>query len=106
MTRREVISVILLTIFTCGIYAIYWYFITAEELNRVEHQEPLSNYIIAIVLGILTCGIYLIYWEYKFYKKVDSVTGESNMVINFILSLFGLSIVSQAIVQNSINNLR
>lgn len=106
MTKREVFAVILLSLFTCGIYAIYWHYVTTEELNRVEPNYPLNNYILAIVFGIFTCGIYLIYWQYKFYKKVDIVTGESNMTINFVLSLLGLSIVSQAIVQNSINNLR
>ena len=106
MTKREVIAVILLSIFTCGIYSIYWHYVTAEELNRVEPNEPITNYILAIVFGIFSCGLYLIYWQYKFYKKVDVVTGESNMTINFVLSLFGFSLVSQAIVQNSINNIR
>ena len=106
MTKREVMSVIFLSIFTCGIYAIYWYYVTAEELNRVEPNEPITNYILAIVFGIFSCGLYLIYWHYKFYKKIDVVTGETNMIINFVLSLLGLSIVSQAIVQSSINNKR
>lgn len=106
MTKREVMSVIFLSVFTCGIYAIYWYYVTAEELNRVEPNEPITNYILAIVFGIFSCGLYLIYWHYKFYKKIDVVTGETNMIINFVLSLLGLSIVSQAIVQSSINNKR
>ena len=104
MTKRGVMTVILLSIFTCGIYAIYWYYVTAEELNRVEQKEPITNYILAIVFGIFSCGLYLIFWQYKFYKKIDAVTGETNMTINFVLSLLGLSIVSQAIVQSSINN--
>ena len=54
MTKREVIVVILLTIFTCGIYGIYWMYQSTEELNRLEPEEPLMNYILAILLGIVT----------------------------------------------------
>jgi hypothetical protein len=105
MTKRDILSVILLSIFTCGIYSIYWMYVSAEQLNSLESEEPLTNYILAIVLGILTCGIYSIYWQYKFYKKVDSVTSENNLVINFILSILGLSLVSMAIAQTSFNNM-
>ena len=105
MKERSVVSVLLLSIFTCGIYAIYWTYATAKELNEKEPEEPLMNYILAILLGIITCGIYSIYWMFKFYKKVDSVTGEDNFVLNFILSLIGLNLVSTCIVQNSINNM-
>jgi drug/metabolite transporter (DMT)-like permease len=105
MTERSVIKVLLLSIFTCGIYFIYWEYVTAQELNNKEPEEPLMNYILAILLGIVTCGIYGIYWSFKFYKKVDNVTGENNLIVNFILSLLGLNLVSTCIVQNSINNM-
>ena len=41
MTKREVIAVILLSIFTCGIYAIYWHYVTAEELTA--QAEPVQQ---------------------------------------------------------------
>ncbi|MDE7213454.1 MAG: DUF4234 domain-containing protein, partial [Anaeroplasmataceae bacterium] len=63
MQKREIVTVILLSIFTCGIYALYWNYTTAEALNNeVEDGEPLRNYIVAILLGVITCGIYLLYW--------------------------------------------
>ena len=47
MTKRSVINVILFSILSCGIYTIYWFYVTAEELNGEEStQEPLMNYII------------------------------------------------------------
>ena len=105
MKERSVVSVLLLSIFTCGIYDIYWTYVMAEDLNEREPEDPLMNYILSILLSIITCGIYGIYWLYKFYKKIDSVTGEDNFVLNFILSLIGLSLVSTCIVQNSVNNM-
>lgn len=105
MKERSVVSVLLLTIFTCGIYGIYWTYVMTEDLNEREPEDPLMNYILSILLSIITCGIYGIYWLYKFYKKIDSVTGEDNFVLNFILSLIGLNLVSTCIVQNSVNNM-
>ena len=98
MTKRSVLSVILLTIFTCGIYSIFWYYQTASELNQQESDEPLTNYFLAILLSILTCGIYGIYWLYKFYKKVDSVTNTDNLLISLLLSLFIICISTSELI--------
>ncbi|HRF70546.1 MAG: DUF4234 domain-containing protein [Anaeroplasmataceae bacterium] len=103
MQNRSVVTVVLLSIFTCGIYSIYWFYVTANELNNEKPEDPLMNYILAILLGIVTCGIYLLYWDYKFYKKVDEVTGSNDAIVNFVVSLFLTSIVGMAIAQNSIN---
>ena len=59
MTNRSILTVILLSIFTCGIYLIYWMYVTTEELNANDPTEPLTNYIVAIILSIVTCFIYL-----------------------------------------------
>lgn len=104
MKKREELTVVLLGLFTCGIYSLYWFYTTAEDLNVEDDEEPLMNYILAILLGIVTCGIYLIYWDYKFYQKVDKVTGENNAIVNFLLVLFLIPIVGMAIAQNSINS--
>ncbi|MDE6408337.1 MAG: DUF4234 domain-containing protein [Anaeroplasmataceae bacterium] len=104
MQKRDVIVVILLGIFTCGIYSIYWFYTTAEALNNeVDDNEPLMNYILALLLGLITCGIYPIYWYWKFYSKLDKYTGENNAILNFILGLFVTSIAGMAIAQSSIN---
>ena len=104
MTKRSVLTVVLLMIFTCGIYSLYWYYVTAEELNRCETTtKPLQNFIVALLLGIVTCGIYLIVWEYFFYVKMDKLYGTNNAILYLILSLFVTSIVPAALMQNTIN---
>ena len=104
MTKRNIVTFVLLSIFTCGIYSIYWNYLTACELNEQDSEgPPLMNFFLAFLLGFVTCGIYLLYWEYLFYKKADKVLKTDNSLIYFILAIFGLSIVSDALVQNTIN---
>lgn len=104
MQKRDIVVVILLGLFTCGIYSIYWFYTNAESLNQeVDDNEPLMNYILAILLGLVTCGIYLLYWDYKFYSKVDKYTGENNAILNFLLGIIATPVVGMAIAQSSIN---
>lgn len=104
MTKRNIVTFILLSLFTCGIYSIYWAYVTSEELNKVEKSTPdLMNFILAFLLGIVTCGIFLFYWEYKFYSKVDKLYGTNTALIYLILSIVGFSIISEALIQDTIN---
>ena len=105
MTKRDLITVILLSIFTCGIYSIYWMYQTTRELNSCEPDEPLTNYFIAILLSVITLGIYGIYWTYKFYKKVDSVTKSNNCLVSFLLSIFVNLFVGIILTQHAINSI-
>lgn len=106
MTKRDVVTVVLLGIFTCGIYSIYWWYVTSNDLNKVEDSEDsLMNYILALLLGLVTCGIYTIFWYYKFFKKLDAACSEENAVLNLVLCIFTTPIVAMAICQSSINKL-
>ena len=104
MTKRSVVSVVLLSIFTCGIYLLYWYYTTARDLNNEEPENQITGFVVAYLLGIVTCGIYLLYWEYKLYSKIDSVTGKNDAVLHFILSIFLTPVVSIALAQSNIND--
>lgn len=104
MTERNIILVIIFSLITCGIYYIYWAYVTTEELNEEDNSTPdVMNYILALLLSIITCGIFMIYWNYTFYKKADAVTNSNNFLVNFILSILGFSIVSAVLIQSDIN---
>jgi hypothetical protein len=105
MTNRSILTVILLSIFTCGIYQIYWMYVTTEELNANDPTEPLTNYILAIILSLVTCGIYGFIWNYKFYKKVDAVAMTDDCLLSYLLSLFVSPLIGMGIAQNSFNKL-
>ena len=104
MQKRDVVVVILLGLFTCGIYPIYWFYVNTEALNQeVDDNEPLMNFVLALLLGFVTCGIYTLFWYYKFYTKIDKYTGEDNAILNFLLGIFATPVAGMAIAQNSIN---
>lgn len=63
MTRRDLVVVALLTIFTCGLYALYWQYKTTEELKGVTGKD--LNPGLEVLLSFVTCGILSIYAHYR-----------------------------------------
>ncbi len=63
MTRRDLVVVGLLTVFTCGIYALYWQYKTTEELKTVSRKD--LNPGLELLLSLVTCGIFSIYAHYR-----------------------------------------
>ena len=109
MTSRNIAIYILLTIITCGIFGIYWFIVLHEDINNAA-QEPVSpSGGVAVILTIVTCGIYGLYWAYKMGEKLDKActmrgipTG-SRSIVYLVLSIFGLSIVAYALMQDTLN---
>jgi len=63
MTRRDLVVVALLTIFTCGFYAFYWQYKTTDELKAVTGKD--LNPGLEVLLSVVTCGIFSIYAHYR-----------------------------------------
>lgn len=67
--------------------------------------------IVVILLSIVTCGIYFLYWVYKAGALLDQKAieagraSESRAILYILLSLFGLAIVTYALIQDSINKI-
>jgi len=107
--KRSVGVAILLSVLTCGIYMIYWWYQVLTSLYRLNNLP--SNAGLDIVLSIITCGIYGIYLAYKMGKMESSINYSMGLpprddsILYLILSLFGLDIIVLAIVQSNINNL-
>ena len=65
---------------------------------------------ICIILSIVTCGIYGIYWAWKTGDKLDAsrarhgVVPGSFAILFLVLNLFGLSVVTLAIMQSELNH--
>lgn len=64
-----------------------------------------------LLLSIITCNIYGLYWMYKAGEKVDvartsrGLPSQNNGLLYVLLSVFGLSIVSWALLQSELNQL-
>ena len=103
--NKNIVVCILLSIVTCGIYGIYWFWCITETARPVNPAEWQVTGGMAILFSIITCGIYGIYWNYKMGKAFTAINGGAdNSVLYLILSLFGFSIVNYCLIQNDINN--
>ena len=109
--KRNIAVAIILSIVTCGIYGIIWFIKLTNEINFVsKHNEDLSGGV-AFLVSLITCGIYTWIWYYKMGEKLDESFAEKGMptqsrgIVYLVLGLFGLGIVSYALMQDSLNKL-
>ena len=85
--RQSLLTFILLTVFTCGIYSIIWIYSMTTELNRLAEEagappEMMVNPTTEILLCIFTCGIYSYIWIYKHGNKMKMIGNEKDIPIN------------------------
>jgi len=108
--ERNIVTCILLSIVTCGIYGIIWFIGLVDDVNRICNDEKSSQSGGTVfLLTLVTCGIYGIIWFYECGRRL-SVAGnkygkqiQDNSTIYLILSIFGLQIVAYCMVQNDLN---
>ena len=65
-TDRSLVTYILLSIITCGIYSYYFLYMLARDVNTVcegDGQET-PGLLPFILLSFVTCGFYALYWYY------------------------------------------
>ncbi len=96
---------IILSIFTCFIYNIYVQYRQMRALNSMLNQEK-YNFLTWLLLTIITCGLYHVYHEYRKSEDIARVNGKTHSndgVVALVLTIFGLSLVTDAIQQSEIN---
>lgn len=110
MEERSVGLAILFTVLTCGLYGIYWFIKMTDEVNTLSWDHNVTGGV-AFLLSMVTCGLYTIYWNYNMGKKLVKAQEKAgrpvtdNSILYLILSVFGLQIISYAIIQSEINAL-
>ncbi len=108
--QRNIALYVVLSVVTCGLFALYWMLVLNEDANTVSKTNGTSGGMV-ILLSIITCGIYTIYWMYKQGEKIDAAKNERGIpssntgIIYLVLSLVGLGIVSYILMQDSLNKL-
>ena len=105
LQKRSVATAIVLTIITCGIYGIYWFIKLTDEMNFVTGTQQDTSGGMAFLLTLVTCGIYGYYWAYKMGEKIEANQGysKSRPITYLLLNIFGLSIVTFALLQDTLN---
>lgn len=103
--RRNIVACILLSVFTCGIYYIYWICKLNNEVNDLAGQDRYTKSIFVIILTIFTLGIYGWYWSFKMGKRCEEIRGTSGSLgpIYLILTIFGFKFIALALMQDNIN---
>ena len=111
-TSRNIALAIIFSIITFGIYHLYWIYQLVKSWNYISESQgrrPGMSPGLVIVLSIVTFGIFNIYYWYRISLQIaelDDRNGEpleDHSIICLLFSLFGLGIVSAAIVQNTLN---
>lgn len=66
-TDRSLLTYILLTIITCGIYSFFFIYKLAQDVNTVceGDGDTTPGLVPFIFLSLITCGIYAMIWYYK-----------------------------------------
>lgn len=100
---------ILYTLLTCGIYDLFWMRRQFTAVNAFLGREE-CNFGMWLLFCICTCGLYHVYYQYHFAQLINEVQRNRELPVNvnlaaisLMLTIFGLSIVADAIQQNEIN---
>jgi hypothetical protein len=84
----------------------------ANDLNLVSNDREGTSGGVAYLLSLVTCGIYMFYWMYKAGEKLNRAksfrgmpTDQNSGIVYLVLSIFGLGIVSYALIQSELNKM-
>ena len=109
INKRSIGICILLSIITCGIYGIYWMYLLVKNTRSIQKNTDKCT---GEMLCLIFVPFYSLYWWYTRGEKVRQGFAEHNYnatgggVAYLALAIFGLSIVSMAIMQSDFNSLK
>lgn len=103
--KRNIVTCIILSLVTCGIYAIYWAIMLARE--SVSVKDPSDNGVLEIVcmLFLPFLGFYLAEKKLTEGCAEKGIEHKDNSIIYLILGLVGLGIANFCMMQNDLNKL-
>lgn len=100
---RNLIVAIILSLFTFGIYTIYWMYMLDLETAELSGEGALG--ILLIVLNFITFGIYGLYWNYKVGStRMPRIKGKDEGALYLILAIFSLNMIPLVLMQDAIND--
>ena len=111
LQSKNIVTCIILSIVTCGFYSLYWLYCLVSDINAISDDPNAMSPVLVIILSFVTCGLYFLYWVYKAGSLLDQKmietgrTAESRPILYVLLAVFGLAIVTYALMQDTINKL-
>jgi hypothetical protein len=104
MTKRSIGLMVVLYLFTFGIYPIYWYCKFQNELKK-ETGEGFT-WVGHLLLTIVTFGIYYIVWQYLAGKRLAKLGANDQSIIYVVLCFVFLSWLNPFLMQLQANDLK
>lgn len=103
--NRNIVTCIILTVITCGIYGIYWAIMLAKE--AVSVKDPADSGVLEIVLMLFLPFLGFFLMEKKLTEgcAAKGIAHNDNSILYLILGLVGLGIVDYCMMQNDLNKL-
>lgn len=107
LNKRSIIVCILLSIITLGIYGIYWTYLLVKNTRLLQNDDRSC---VGEMLCLLFVPFYYLYWWYTRGEVVKKslneygYTSTGSGIAYLILGIFGLNIVSMAIMQDDCNS--
>ena len=103
MTKRGLGMMIVLYLFTFGIYPIIWWCKFQQELKNTTGEG--FNWLGHLLMTMFTFGIYAIYWYYAAGKRLAKAGAEDRAVIYLVVALVGFAWVQPFVMQDQANKL-
>lgn len=109
--KKEIVSSIILTLITCGIYGIVWFINLTDDAVKVSEDSNATSGGVAFLLTLITCGIYSYFWTYQMGKRIYNakvkagLIASDNSVLYLVLQILGLGIVNYCLMQNDLNEM-
>lgn len=108
--KRNPVTIILLSIITCGIYSIYWHYKVGDEIRTALGNPDSVNPVLAILS--IFCFPIMFYYIYTIDKALLELAPQrgrsysSNFVLWVILYLLGVGLlVEMFMVQDKLNDI-
>lgn len=103
LKKRSIGMCIVLTLITCGFYSLFWLVGLANDFAAKNNKPAEGGKV--ILLSFITFGIYFIIWNYKMGDSIEQAGGKNEGTIYLVLAIFGLSLISLALMQAEENKL-
>lgn len=93
-TDRSLLKFILLSIVTCGIYAIVFWSTVGDDINlmasRRDGQKTMHYCLMCFLVGPITCSIYTFIWFHKISQRIGDEARARGVATDFGSSTFWL----------------
>ena len=103
--QRNVVTAVILSLITCGIYGIYWAIVMAKD--AVSVKDPSDDGLLEIILMLFLPFLGFFLAEKKLAEgcAAKGIAHSDNSILYLVLGLVGLGIVNFCMLQSDLNKI-